>query len=460
MKNTYHYVHSSALRRRFAISLCAILLSADLAAQVASYSFGQSNGTYTPITGGTVLGTVTSDDQRFLDPAFPEGTTSVYTGPGFPIGFTFYFNGIAFDRTAINNNGWISFGQSSLTPSVDLNSTSSFAPLASVATNTPDYFRSRVSAFGRDIQAQAGAELRIETIGTSPNEALLVHSQTNDFYCCCAVTCTSSHETGHPNPVYVGSARLPGLQYQEDLESLLLSNEYHNCMNSTHRGLYTFIYTADWGSSNRYAHSGCKFACFKYGCSDYFFTPGIELAGGQTYQFSFYYITDGLAGWNQLSAQYGTSPDSLSMTNLIASIYYVSGISYQKFSGAFTPPTSDVYFIGINCVSAASANFLTIDDLSLTESDCYAPANVAVSYVSATAAQLDWDCNGCSGDFYVEYGLAPTYFGWVGNIGVNAGSSPYILSNLLPAENLTNGTHVVRIISKYGSLNSSIILSR
>lgn len=142
-------------------------------AQVSIYSFSQSNGVYTPITGGTVLGSTTSDDQRFVDPFSPLGGT-VTTGAGFPIGFNFTFNGNVFDRVAINNNGWISLGQSALSPSVNNASTSAYTPLSSTTAITPVQLRNRIAGMGRDLQAQAGAELRIETIGTAPNRSFVV----------------------------------------------------------------------------------------------------------------------------------------------------------------------------------------------------------------------------------------------------------------------------------------------
>ena len=150
-----------------------VLLLGNAVAQVSLYSFSQSSGTYTPITGGTVLGNTSSDDQRFVDPAVPLGGTTL-TGPGFPIGFSFNYNGIAFDRFAVNNNGWISLGQSSLTPSVDINSTSSYTPLSSTATNTPALLRNRIAAVAADLQAQTGSELRIETVGSAPNRSCVI----------------------------------------------------------------------------------------------------------------------------------------------------------------------------------------------------------------------------------------------------------------------------------------------
>lgn len=159
--------------KKITLFLFALFTCWQINAQVSNYAFSQSNGTYTPITGGTVLGTTTSDDQRFVDPATLAGGTTT-TGVGFPIGFNFTFNEIVFDRVAINNNGWISLGQSSLTPAVNNASTSSYDPLSSTAAITPTLLRSRISAIGDDLQAQTGSELRIETIGTAPNRVFVV----------------------------------------------------------------------------------------------------------------------------------------------------------------------------------------------------------------------------------------------------------------------------------------------
>jgi subtilisin-like proprotein convertase family protein len=134
----------------------------------------QSSGTYTEISGGTVLGNTASDDQYFVNPADPLGTAGLTTGVGFPIGFNFTFNGIVFDRFAVNNNGWIGLGQSALTPSTSLATTSAYTPLSSTAVNTPAILRNRIAGMGRDIQAQAGSELRFETIGSAPNRKLVV----------------------------------------------------------------------------------------------------------------------------------------------------------------------------------------------------------------------------------------------------------------------------------------------
>lgn len=47
------------------------LLSFSATSQVSLYTFSQLSGTYTAISGGTVFGTVSTDDDTFVNPASP-----------------------------------------------------------------------------------------------------------------------------------------------------------------------------------------------------------------------------------------------------------------------------------------------------------------------------------------------------------------------------------------------------
>ncbi len=156
------------------IWLClSFLLPMWAKAQVNAYTFSQLSGTYTAITGGTVLGGTANDDERFVDPAALAGGT-VLTGVGFPIGFNFTFNGTTFDRFAVNANGWIVLGRSALSPSVNITSSSSYTAISATTTTTPPELANRIAAFARDLQGQVGSELRFETTGTAPNRVLVV----------------------------------------------------------------------------------------------------------------------------------------------------------------------------------------------------------------------------------------------------------------------------------------------
>lgn len=162
------------MKKLLTLLLLATLLAGNSYAQFISYGFQKSTGTYTEITGGTVLGTTSSDDQKYVDPATPAGvTTNPALGPGFPIGFNFVFNGITYDRFGVNNNGWMTLGQSALGASA-VSIESSYTPISNSSTTTPAAIRGRIAAFARDLQSQTGASISFTTIGTAPNRTLVV----------------------------------------------------------------------------------------------------------------------------------------------------------------------------------------------------------------------------------------------------------------------------------------------
>ncbi|HPM03718.1 MAG TPA: hypothetical protein PK816_16280, partial [Candidatus Cloacimonadota bacterium] len=157
-----------------AINVMALILclSMTLSAAVTEYTFTSAVNTYTAITGGLEFGTNTSDDQNFVDPAVPEGATGTQSGVGIPIGFNFTFNESVFDRIAINTNGWIRLGQSALTPSVTI--ASDYSPISNSVQTTPLQLGNVICVFGKDLQAQTDARIRVETIGSAPNQVCVI----------------------------------------------------------------------------------------------------------------------------------------------------------------------------------------------------------------------------------------------------------------------------------------------
>lgn len=172
MKTLFHKLRNGVLA---ALALCSAAGVSQAQPLNTTYTFStNTTSAYTAITGGTLLGSITSDDQRFVSPAVPLGGTTT-TGVGFPIGFNFTYNGTTFDQVGINNNGWISFGTSADgVAAINMTSTSSYSPLSSTAAITPTYRRNRIAAVGADLQGQTGSTLRIQTIGTAPNRVCVI----------------------------------------------------------------------------------------------------------------------------------------------------------------------------------------------------------------------------------------------------------------------------------------------
>lgn len=136
------------------------LLSYSGFSQITEYSFSQSIGTYTPISGGTsmeLLSTATSpfDGQFFHNsPDGLNGTTVAGTYNAFPIGFNFFYDGQSFDGFFIGTDGWIKLG--STTGSLINNPFSS--PISSTTVNTNNL----LAAFGNDTRGcLAGVGARV-----------------------------------------------------------------------------------------------------------------------------------------------------------------------------------------------------------------------------------------------------------------------------------------------------------
>jgi len=114
-------------------------------AQVTGYTFSSTLGTYTEITGGTVVATATGttgipsiDDVIF---AMPDGT----------IPFDFYFNGALYSGFNISSNGFITFGA---TPPA----TTTYLPISVTVA-----YNGALSAVGRDLQGAYGTTANTTT---------------------------------------------------------------------------------------------------------------------------------------------------------------------------------------------------------------------------------------------------------------------------------------------------------
>lgn len=149
------------MRKIYVVFVLLFAVLSTNAQLVSNYSFSQSNGVYTAITGGTVLGTATAntnagslDDLNF-NPTIP---------------FTFTFNGTGYTTFNVNTNGNIHFGTGTAALT---------APISSGNLHT-----GAISAWGRDINSFFNiggrtGEMRWETVGVTPNREIVF--QWKDF---------------------------------------------------------------------------------------------------------------------------------------------------------------------------------------------------------------------------------------------------------------------------------------
>ncbi len=126
-----------------------MLLAIPGFSNVTSYTFTQSNTTYSEISGGTVQGDSTNDDNSYS---------------AINLGFTFYFNGVPYTQVSVNSNGFLAFGNTI---------SSSYNALSAGTSNNV------VAALNHDIEGQFGAEMQTKRTGVAGNYVFVV--QWKDF---------------------------------------------------------------------------------------------------------------------------------------------------------------------------------------------------------------------------------------------------------------------------------------
>lgn len=191
--------------------------------------------------------------------------------------------------------------------------------------------------------------------------------------------------------------------------------------------------TADHPQSfNRQARIGSNYIFTNAGADDWLFSPPIDLTAGTSYDFSFWYITDGLSGWTTVEAKYGTWHTAGDMTMPIGTpVSGPTNQTYMEYRGSFTPATSGTYYMSIHVESTGGPWYITFDDLRCEETPtCVAPISQEVTNISSGAADLDWS-GGIASVWDIEWG--PTGFTQgSGTMVTGITSKPYTLSGLSP----------------------------
>ena len=103
--------------------------------------------------------------------------------------------------------------------------------------------------------------------------------------------------------------------------------------------------------------------------NDWFFTPGIELTEGVSYDLSFYVRAPGWAGVGEsLAVKWGDGPSSGQMTG--GTLYENTDMQFATFTNvkvSFVAPSSGVFFFGWHAFSIADLDFIAIDDIDIRE---------------------------------------------------------------------------------------------
>lgn len=132
------------------------------------YDFAVSSGSYQTISDGTVILTNGVDDQGYTN-----GGNGI-TGPGYPIGFTLYFNGEYFTRFGVSSNGFIGLGTEA--EGVNLSS-NALSPLEHTGTIMPAKLRNRISPFGADLASSSLSDppaISYKLSGDAPNRVMII----------------------------------------------------------------------------------------------------------------------------------------------------------------------------------------------------------------------------------------------------------------------------------------------
>ncbi|MFH2096729.1 MAG: T9SS type A sorting domain-containing protein [Bacteroidota bacterium] len=218
--------------------------------------------------------------------------------------------------------------------------------------------------------------------------------------------------------------------WTENFESIV-TPAYPNCW---------FEENGDWttttNTSSTYdadAHSGTQFLRDAWtATNEYVWTPGFDLVGGTSYDFSFWWAGDNYSGWLG-DVFYNTTQNSAGATQLGTSFVVpatTTTMTYQEQINTFVPATSGVYYFAIRVNEATGVPwYLSFDDFSLDLTpSCPAPNNLAAGNLTATSADLSWNEAGSATLWNIELGT--TGFSPTGTPTQTGVTNPYNYSGL------------------------------
>lgn len=186
----------------------------------------------------------------------------------------------------------------------------------------------------------------------------------------CVITCTAgpASTTATPIGVNVVVTTTNTVPYFEGFEGIGFTNQLPNCSwSASSPTTICQTYTTS-GTFNRIPHAGTKFASFQYNGTvngEYFYSNGILLNAGTTYSANAFYVTDGLNGWNEFSLLFGTTQSTVGLTNIATVLGPITNTTYASLGGAFTVPSTGIYYIAVKNIGSFPPWYFSWDDLSV-----------------------------------------------------------------------------------------------
>ncbi|NVO19240.1 MAG: fibronectin type III domain-containing protein [Bacteroidetes bacterium] len=185
---------------------------------------------------------------------------------------------------------------------------------------------------------------------------------------------------------------------------------------------------------------------------DWYFTQGLQLTGGVSYDLKFYHRVASSTWFENLEVKYGTTASAAGMTSAaVFTAANYNNATYTLVKQSFTPSTTGVYYIGFHCYSAGDQDGIFLDDINVTATPlCPAPYTLLAT-PGNTFANLSWTAGGSETSWDIEWGLN----GFTQGTGttVLGVTNPYTLHGLTPT---TTYAYYVRANCGSGSLSSWI----
>ncbi len=163
-----------------------------------------------------------------------------------------------------------------------------------------------------------------------------------------------------------------------------------------------FKENGDWATTNNAnssndadAHTGTQFLRESWSATnEYIWTPGFAVTAGTSYDFSFWWAGDNLAGWTG-DVFYNTTQISTGATQLGTSFVInatTTTKTYAQVTNVFIAPATGTYYfaIRVNCPTS-SPWYLSFDDFKMQPTPtCLEPATITATSVTVNSATINW----------------------------------------------------------------------